>query len=72
MDKPEWEKKLQDMGLPVTLERNVLMCKTSEKEVAVKFKKAIEEYPYSWGIKRLQVEGSQEDFISDDKEQDDE
>ena len=57
MNKAEWEKKLQNKGLPVTLDNNVLMCKTDNVNEALKFKKAIKDYPYSWGIKRLNGAG---------------
>ena len=62
MDKAAWEKKLVDMKLPVSLENNVLMCKTDDVNEAVKFKKAIKDYPYSWGIKRLRGAGEIEDI----------
>lgn len=64
MTKVQWEKKLQDINLPVTLENNVLMCKTGEKDVAIKFHKAIKDYPYSWGIKKL---GNGEDFADEEE-----
>lgn len=67
MDKAGWEKKLQSKGLPVTLDNNVLMCKTDNIDDAQKFKKAIKDYPCSWGIKRLRGAGE----ISEEEEEDD-
>jgi len=52
-DKQKWEEKLQKQGFDVHLdEQNIMMLKTSERSEAEKYKSAMEQYPYSWGIKK--------------------
>ncbi|MBP5564956.1 MAG: hypothetical protein J6X45_04455 [Lachnospiraceae bacterium] len=52
MTKTEWEKKLKEKGFGVVLDSNVLMLKTESNEEEEEFRKAVKDYPYSWGIKR--------------------
>lgn len=68
-DKQKWEKKLQEQGFDAKLdEHNVIMLKTAEKEEAIRFKQAMEKYPYSWGIKR-KGEGYDEGEVLSDFEE---
>jgi len=65
MDKVEWVQKIQKMGLNVSLENNVIMLKTDDKNDAIKFKKVLKDYPCSWGIK---VKKDEQDGILQDTE----
>ena len=66
MTKQEWEKKLQEQGIDAHLDdQHVLMLKTSKKEEAIRFRDAIRDYPYSWGIKKIGDGDGQEDILSD-------
>lgn len=55
MTKQEWEKEFQYRGFDAHLdEHNVMMFKTDNGKIAMKYHKMCEEeYPYSWGIKKL-------------------
>lgn len=66
MDKLEWVQKIQKMGLNVSLENNVIMLRTDDKNEAIKFKKALKDYPCSWGIK---VKRDEQDGILQDTEE---
>ena len=66
MDKMEWLQKVQKTGLNVSLENNVLMLRTDNKDDAIKFKKALKDYPCSWGIK---VKRDEQDGILQDTEE---
>lgn len=70
MTKLEWLEKLQKQGIKVYLENNVLMFKTDNLEEAKKYKKAIKDYPYSWGIKKIGGEEYDEGEILPDTEED--
>lgn len=49
--KQEWEKKIQSLDFDAHLDEScVLMLKTGEKEEAIRFRDALADYPYSWGI----------------------
>ena len=65
MTKQEWVDKLHKQGIDAYLDHNVLMYKTDNLEDAKKYMKAIKDYPYSHGIKKIGAESDEEEVLEE-------
>ena len=65
--KEQWVKQLNDQGINAHLDSsNVIMLETDSKDEAIKYREALADYPYSWGIKRKGLgENDQDEVLSD-------
>lgn len=67
LSKQEWEKKIQKLGFDAKLdEHSVLILKTGDREEAIRYRDALKEFPYSWGIQVKR--NGQEEVLSDTEE----